>query len=96
MAAPRVIDTCGAGDMVTTGLIHALMSVGATRQSIGLNDVHSGLVMGQWLAALNCAFVGARGIFHAFSGLAIRDALAKSSKHSLDVASVEPCAGYKC
>jgi fructokinase len=94
MAAPRLVDTCGAGDMVTTGLIHALMNVGATRRSICLNDLYSGLVMGQWLAALNCAFVGARGVFHAFGGPTIRSALMSSPDRSLDVAGVEPYAGY--
>ena len=95
IAAPRLVDTCGAGDMVTTGLIHALMNVGATRRTIRIDDVYSGLVMGQWLAALNCAFVGARGAFHAFGGTTIRNALMSRSERCLDVAGVEPYAGYK-
>lgn len=95
IVAPRLVDTCGAGDMVTTGLIHALMNGGMTRQSIRIDEVYSGLVMGQWLAALNCAFVGARGIFHAFGGTAIRDALMSRPARSLDVANVGPYAGYE-
>lgn len=95
MIAPRLVDTCGAGDMVTTGLIHALMTAGVKRRSIRVEDVCSGLLMGQWLAALNCAFVGARGLFHAFGGVVLRDALASSPKHVLDIAGVEPYAGYK-
>jgi fructokinase len=81
--------------MVTTGLIHALMNAGATRRSIRTDDVYSGLVMGQRLAALNCAFVGARGAFHAFGGETIRPALMSHCALSLDVADVEPSAGYE-
>jgi fructokinase len=94
LSAPRLIDTCGAGDMVTTGLIHVLMEVGATRQSIQSNQVCSGLLVGQQLAALNCAFVGARGLFHAFGGAEIRKALGSVAKDKLDVARFEPYAGY--
>jgi fructokinase len=81
--------------MVTTGLIHALMNVDAKRQSISIDDVYSGLIMGQWLAALNCAFVGARGLFHAFSGAVLRDALASSAKRNLNIEELEPYAGYE-
>ena len=81
--------------MVTTGLIHALMNVGAKRRSVRVDDVYSGLLMGQWLAALNCAFVGARGLFHAFSGAVLRDALASSPERTLDIESIEPYAGYE-
>ncbi len=95
ITAPRLVDTCGAGDMVTTGLIHVLMNVGATRRSIRIDDVHSGLVTGQRLAALNCAFVGARGVFHAFSGATIRSALTSLPECSLNVAGIEPYAGYE-
>jgi fructokinase len=94
LAAPRVVDTCGAGDMVTTGLIHALMNARASHRSVRVDDICSGLLMGQWLAALNCAFVGARGLFHAFDGTTIRNALTTSSKTTLDVTGVCPYAGY--
>jgi fructokinase len=93
-AAPRLIDTCGAGDMVTTGLIHALMNTRSRHGVIELADVCSGLLMGQWLAAQNCAFVGARGLFHAFDGNTIRRALAMVPGRSLDVANLSPHAGY--
>jgi pfkB family carbohydrate kinase len=73
--APRLVDTCGAGDMVTTGLIHALMSTQSKHRSVEIGDVCFGLHMGQWLAAQNCAFIGARGLFHAFDGRTIRKAL---------------------
>lgn len=95
LIAPRLVDTCGAGDMVTTGLIHALMNAGSKRRSLRIDDVYSGLRMGQWLAALNCAFIGARGLFHAFSGSVLREALEASHMRNLDIESTEPYAGYE-
>lgn len=92
--APRVVDTCGAGDMVTTGLIDALMTARSSRYTLQIQDICSGLLAGQWLAALNCAFVGARGLFHAFDGLMIRSALGASPKWTLDVTGSNPYAGY--
>lgn len=94
VAAPRLVDTCGAGDMVTIGLIHALMSTRSKHRAIALEDVCSGLLMGQWLAAQNCAFIGARGLFHAFDGDTIREALTMVPGDSLDVANLSPRAGY--
>ncbi len=59
---PRVFDTCGAGDMVTVGLIDHLL-----RQPCGdpgrIEDLLDGVRAGQRLAAANCMFPGARGIF---------------------------------
>ncbi len=92
--APRVVDTCGSGDMVTTGLIHALMNANARHHTIEVKDVLSGLLMGQWLAALNCAFAGARGAFHAFGGPTIRTALSVEPFKMLDVTGTSPFQGY--
>lgn len=94
LAAPRIVDTCGAGDMVTTGLIHVLMNAHASHGCVRVDDICSGLIMGQKLAALNCAFIGARGLFHAFDGPTIRNALTASSKRTLDVTGLGPYAGY--
>lgn len=59
-----VRDTCGAGDMVTLGLLdtiiqHDVRGPGA----LSLAVVLSGIQSGQRLAAANCAYIGARGIF---------------------------------
>jgi fructokinase len=54
-----VVDSAGAGDAVSTGLICSLVSHGL---SLDLQLV-KGLQGGQKLAAMNCSFVGARGIF---------------------------------
>ncbi len=62
--APAVRDTCGSGDMVSVGLIDWLV---ASRTGPGAGpdvaDVLKGVMAGQRLAAENCAFEGARGLF---------------------------------
>lgn len=64
IAATRVVDTCGSGDMVSVGLIDRLLD---SRRSadlpLALSEVLAGVVRGQELATENCAFIGARGVF---------------------------------
>lgn len=63
-AAPDVIDTCGSGDMVSVGLIHWLLTLRPSRKNgLDLSAVIPGVRSGQRLAAENCAYVGARGLF---------------------------------
>lgn len=63
-AADVVRDTCGSGDMVTLGLIDAVLQSGARGpSSLSIETVLAGIVAGQRLAAANCAYVGARGLF---------------------------------
>lgn len=63
--APRVVDTCGSGDMVTTGLLDLILKRWYREGSWKFEDVFDGVAVGQRLAALNCAFTGARGLFQA-------------------------------
>lgn len=59
-----VKDTCGAGDMVTLGLIDAIIQTGVRGpEGLTLPIVLSGVKSGQHLAAANCAYIGARGLF---------------------------------
>lgn len=64
VAASVVRDTCGAGDMVSVGLIDRLVAwpppVGEVPDMATLVP---GLEAGQRLAAENCAYEGARGLF---------------------------------
>ena len=61
----QVKDTCGSGDMVSVGLIDWLLARTVPRfSSLGIRDLMGGIVAGQRLAAENCAFAGARGVFH--------------------------------
>jgi fructokinase len=62
--APLVRDTCGSGDMVSVGIIDWMLTNyrrGTAQPS--LHDFLAGVVAGQRLAAINCAYPGARGIF---------------------------------
>jgi sugar/nucleoside kinase (ribokinase family) len=64
--APRLADSCGAGDWSTAGLL-AKATVGglAGLREGGAHGVRSALRYGQALAAWNCGFEGARGGMYA-------------------------------
>lgn len=62
--AEVVRDTCGAGDMVTLGLLDTIIQSGICGpSSLSIDIVLSGIRSGLRLAAANCAYIGARGIF---------------------------------
>lgn len=75
--APFVADTSGAGDMLTVGMVDALLARGAAGASPVRypSDVHDGILAGQRLAAANCAFEGARGLFRERGAAAARSIL---------------------
>ncbi|MFO0156927.1 MAG: PfkB family carbohydrate kinase [Alphaproteobacteria bacterium] len=57
-------DTCGSGDMVSIGLIHWLLAIRPNaRSGLDLATVVPGIRAGQRLAAENCGYIGARGLF---------------------------------
>lgn len=59
--APRVVDTCGAGDWCTAGLLHGLITSGNDATT---EDFIQAIRLGQAFAAWGCAFVGARGAMY--------------------------------
>lgn len=62
--ARQVTDTCGSGDMVSVGVIDWLLAHAAPwLWGLNIFDLMGGVVAGQRLAAENCAFAGARGVF---------------------------------
>jgi fructokinase len=61
--AACVRDTCGSGDMVTIGLIDWILAREDRAEVPHLEDLLEGVIAGQRLAAANCAFSGARGLF---------------------------------
>jgi fructokinase len=74
--AEEVRDTCGAGDMVTLGLLDAILQSGAChRTSLTLDTILAGVRSGQRLAAANCAYVGARGLFRERGAAHVRSML---------------------
>lgn len=62
--AAVVRDTCGAGDMVSVGMIDWILGRESSRGGeLYIEDVISGVLAGQRLAAVNCEYPGARGLF---------------------------------
>lgn len=61
--APVLRDACGSGDMVTVGMIDDLLSRPARSGPPAATDIVEGVIAGQRLAAANCAYEGARGLF---------------------------------
>jgi fructokinase len=61
MKAPVVRDTCGSGDMLTVGIIDWLVHAG--KAEFSMDQFQVGVLAGQRLAAANCSFLGARGLF---------------------------------
>ena len=76
--SPRIVDTCGAGDWCTGGLI-AKVAVGgrAGLRRVGARGVRAALRYGQALAAWNCVFEGARGGMYAVTREAFKDDVAR-------------------
>jgi len=61
IAATRIVDTCGAGDWCSAGLLHGLAAAGQKRDPASFGRA---VRLGQLLAAWACAFVGARGAMY--------------------------------
>ncbi|MFC3711211.1 PfkB family carbohydrate kinase [Sphingoaurantiacus capsulatus] len=75
----QVMDTCGSGDMVSVGLIDWLLARASPRLSrLGIHDLMGGVAAGQRLAAENCAFAGARGVFQQRDVAYVRSILARA------------------
>jgi len=64
----KIVDSAGAGDWCTTGLIHSLGQDGL-RGFLNASDeaIENGLLFGEALAAIKCRFKGARGIMYSLS-----------------------------
>lgn len=68
VSAPRVVDTCGAGDWCTAGLIAKTASGGLkSLRHAGAYGSRTALRYGQALASWNCSFEGARGGMYSVS-----------------------------
>lgn len=63
-----MVDTAGAGDWCTAGIIHSLCQEGLDEfKKLSSGQLKSGLRFGQALAAFNCSFEGARGGMYCLS-----------------------------
>lgn len=66
ITAPRLVDSCGAGDWSTAGLLAKAAAGGlAGLRNGGAQGIRNALRYGQALAAWNCGFEGARGGMYA-------------------------------
>lgn len=74
-SAPELRDAAGSGDWTTAGLIHGLMTNGASVDKVvaDSNAVVLATRQGQALAALNCGFEGARGLMYAADAKRVLD-----------------------
>jgi fructokinase len=61
--ATQLRDACGSGDMVTVGIIDWLLANAYSPDHVSAESLHQGVIAGQRLAAENCAYEGARGLF---------------------------------
>lgn len=61
--APVMRDACGSGDMVSVGLIDWMLSSSTSCEQLSAETILDGVIAGQRLAAENCGFLGARGLF---------------------------------
>lgn len=59
-----VIDTAGAGDWCTAGIISTIFSGRYSLESISESQLEESLRFGQILSAINCTFEGARGLMY--------------------------------
>ena len=91
VSAPRLADTCGAGDWCTAGLI-ARTAVGGQEgfRRAGARGVRAALRYGQALAAWNCGFEGARGGMYAVSRRAFSSQVTRTLNGRLNRISNSP------
>ncbi|NCU05099.1 MAG: carbohydrate kinase [Chitinophagaceae bacterium] len=63
----NVVDTAGAGDWCTAGILSSILSYNYSIESISKNQLEKALKWGQVLSAMNCTFEGARGLMYNIS-----------------------------
>lgn len=63
----NVIDTAGAGDWCTAGIIFTFFSHNYLLKSVSESQIEKALKFGQILSAINCTFEGARGAMYNLS-----------------------------
>lgn len=89
--APRLADSCGAGDWCTAGLIAKATSGGQSGlRRTGARGVRSALRYGQALAAWNCGFEGARGGMYVVSRPAFKRQIASLLNGRVDTIAGTP------
>lgn len=85
VGVPYTVDTAGAGDWCSAGLLYELFSEGNALSSalFRYNRLYSALRFGQALSALNCMYEGARGMMYVKSSSYLIRAAKTLSKDKL-------------
>jgi sugar/nucleoside kinase (ribokinase family) len=74
----KIVDTAGAGDWCTAGIINELGQNGAKSFHLAnKNNIENALKIGQALGALNCMFLGARGLMYNLNYQKMNEMLSK-------------------
>lgn len=74
----NLVDSCGAGDWFTAGIIQALCRKGVTYLSHPtLAEINRAIAFAQRLSVWNCGYIGARGGMYSVSGRAQLKSIAK-------------------
>lgn len=64
----EIVDGAGAGDWCTSGILHQLCSEGrGVFYKTGIKKLHSALLFGSALGAMNCYYDGARGLMYHYT-----------------------------
>lgn len=79
-----VLDSCGSGDWLTTGFLHAFFAVDDLTEDVP-GKLAAALKFGQALASLNCMLPGARGLSRVFDHAEISDMVAVTLAKGLSV-----------
>jgi fructokinase len=80
--AAKLRDACGSGDMVSVGLIDWMLGIPQYGTTYTVENLVEGVIAGQRLAAANCAYEGARGLFRN-RGAAFARSVLSEVQHSL-------------
>jgi len=96
--SPKVVDTSGAGDWCTSGLLYYLFDKDpkCTISRITYNRLNAALRFGQALSALNCMVIGARGLAKQLNKKKISslaESLLKAKSDRLELAEQDAIAG---
>ena len=74
----NIVDTAGAGDWLTAGIIHMLGQNGrGYLNNLLKSSIKEAMLFGQSLSALNCSFEGARGLMYKFNKREINEMVKK-------------------
>lgn len=84
--APAIIDTSGAGDWCTSGMLHYLFDrdLNFYIGNVTYNRLNEALRFGQALSALNCMAMGARGLSKSLSRSKINNLASELQKTKID------------